>query len=253
MTLKTAPFALALCAGLFNVSATQADTVLGVYAGGGLWKSDYSGNAGTDSIDVTQLGLKKESNEYIYAALEHPVPLIPNIRLQYTKLQTNGQGTISQDFTLDNETFTTSANLATELDLSHTDATLYYEILDNWVTLDLGLTARKYDGEITVVNLDDTNQFERVDIGETLPLLYAHAQFDLPFSGWAIGAYGNFVSYDGSSLSDMTASVMYNFESVVDLGFEVGYRRTSLDLDESTDLESDITVDGVFAGINLHF
>ncbi len=253
MKFKKHVLAMGITSALLAAPLAQADTVLGIYAGAGMWKSDYSGDAGAVSINIDQLGLKEENNEYYYVALEHPVPIIPNIRLYHTALETTGLGTISQDFTLDNQTFTTNTEVATDLDLTHTDATLYYEVLDNWINLDFGLTLRKYDGNITAVDTSGTLASETVDINETLPLLYAKVQFDLPFTGWAVGAYGNFISYDGNSLSDVSASLMYSFESAVDLGFEVGFRRTALELDDTSDLQSDITIDGLFAGVTMHF
>ncbi|TQV67684.1 TIGR04219 family outer membrane beta-barrel protein [Exilibacterium tricleocarpae] len=231
----------------------QADTILGVYAGVGIWQADYGGDTGVDSIDLDELGLDDEDNNFFYVALEHPVPLLPNIKLQNTNVESEASATLTRDFTLDDVTFTATDSVVTDLDLSHTDVVLYYEILDNWVTLDLGMTLRAFDGEASVRS-ENTDRSETVDLDAVLPMAYAKAQFDLPFTGFSVGADANIITYDGNTLSDASAKVAYAYESlVVDVGFELGYRRMALSLDDLDDLEADITLDGPYAAITLHF
>ena len=48
-------------------------------------------------------------------------------------------------------TFDTNRTVNTVSDLTHIDYILYYEIFDNdLVSIDLGLNAKQFDGEITV-------------------------------------------------------------------------------------------------------
>ena len=46
------------------------------------------------------------------------------------------------------------------LDLTHTDATFYYELLDNVVDLDLGLLRRLFDGEASSDRRNPTGDIE---------------------------------------------------------------------------------------------
>src|SRR5690606_38517562 len=201
-----------------------ADTILGIYAGAGQWQADYSGNAGDPSIDVEALGLKDSDNNFYYVALEHPVPLIPNIKLQKTDISSAQRATINQTFVLDETTFTLGSEVISDFDLSHVDATLYYELLDNWVNLDVGLTIRKFDGYVTA-NTEDGLVSESVDLDEAIPMLYAKAQFDLPLTGFSAGVDGNAVNYSGNSLTDYSAKIHYMFDSALDIGLEAGYRQ----------------------------
>lgn len=233
----------------------SADTVLGVYAGAGNWMASYSGDAGADSVDVDELNLEDTDNLFFYVALEHPVPLIPNIRLASTSIQVDGESTLTSEFRLDDETYEADTQVYTDLDMSHIDGTLYYEILDNWVTFDIGLTARAFDGYIYVESREEgSNQSERVELSEVVPLIYAKAQFDLPLTGWHVAGSGNFISYSGDSFSDLEAKVGYMSDGLVlDFGIDVGYRRMNLDVTGTDDLQANLTIAGPYVEASLHF
>lgn len=240
---------LTLAAALALVSPiAAADTILGVYAGAGQWQADYSGNAGDPSINIKTLGLNESDNNFYYIALEHPAPIIPNIKLQKVDISSQQTATIDQTFTIDGTTFTAGTEVESDFDLSHIDMVLYYEILDNWLNLDLGLNVRKFDGYVTAENEFES---ESVDLDETIPMLYAKAQFNLPFSGFSAGVEGSGISYDGNRLTDYTARVHYMFDSVLDLGVEVGYRTMSLKIDE--DVTADVELKGPYAAVLFHF
>jgi outer membrane protein len=240
-----------LSAPFFLTSLAQADTILGIYAGVGTWKADYDGQAGDPSITLKELGLKEQDNNFYYIALEHPIPVIPNIRLQQTDISSKQTADISRTFTIDDTTFTGTDVVTSDFDLSHLDATLYYEILDNWINLDIGLTARMFDGYVSASS-STSNRSERVMVDETLPMLYLKAQFDLPFSGLSAGVEGNYVSYQDSKLTDYTAKISYLFDSAFDIGIEAGYRSMSLTIDED-DITADLDLKGPYAALIVHF
>ncbi len=229
-----------------------ADTILGVYAGAGQWQGEYSGNAGDPSIDVKSLGMDEEDNNYYYIALEHPVPIIPNIKLQKMDITSEQTATIYQSFTIDGTTFIVDpingTEVASDFDLSHMDIVLYYELLDNWVNLDVGLNIRKFDGHVTAVS-EFTS--ESVDLDEAIPMIYAKAQFDLPLTGFSVGLEGNAINYEDNRLTDYSAKLQYMFDSALDIGLEVGYREMSLEVDE--DVTADIQLKGPYAALLFHF
>ncbi|GAB2896424.1 TIGR04219 family outer membrane beta-barrel protein [Microbulbifer echini] len=240
--------AIALCA-LLTSSVASADTILGFDASVGAWLPNYSGNIGKDDFNVDKLSLSEDNITFIQAALEHPIPLVPNLLLAHSKIDTDGSAELQSSVTFDDETFQTGATINSDLDLTHTDATFYYEVLDNWVNLDLGLTARMYDGEFTAISEERS---ETIKLDGYLPMAYAMARFDLPFSGWSVIAQGNGTAYRGDTLTDFTAKVRWKFVPAVDLAIEGGYRIMSLDLDELDDLHSDIEIKGPYIGLNLH-
>ncbi|MGL6160108.1 TIGR04219 family outer membrane beta-barrel protein [Microbulbifer sp.] len=227
----------------------SADTILGFDASAGVWQPSYSGNLGVDDFDVDEFSLAEDNITFIQAALEHPVPLIPNILVAHSSVETDGTAMLESDVTFDDETFTANTEISANMDLSHTDATLYYEILDNWVNLDLGLTARRYDGALEVTG---EGQTENIELAGVLPMAYAMARFDLPFTGWSIIAQGNGTGYKGDTLTDLTAKVRWDFMPAADFAVEAGYRVMSLKLQELDSLQSDLEIKGPYLGLNLH-
>ncbi|GGY73107.1 membrane protein [Cellvibrio zantedeschiae] len=233
----------------FLAPFAHADRVLGLYAGAGSWLSDYDGKAGNPSVTLNDLGVKEDYNNYFYVAIEHPIPFIPNIRLTQTNLKSSQTGTVTQSFTIGDTTYAANESVKSSFDLSHRDATLYYQLLDNWINLDLGVTARQFDG---YVRTESASSNENLKIDLTAPLLYAKAQFDLPFTGLSAGVEGNYTSYQDNSLSDYSAKLTYLFDTVVDVGVEVGYRKMSIKISDN-DLEADMTLKGPYAALIAHF
>lgn len=225
-----------------------ADSVLGVYAGAGQWQADYSGSLGDPSIEINSLGLNDVDNNFYYIALEHPIPIIPNIKLQTIDISSKQSAIVNQTFTIDGTTFTANSEIASDIDLSHTDIVLYYEILDNWVNLDLGVNIRQFDGHIIAVSEDET---ESEDFDDAIPMIYVKAQFNLPLTGFSFGLEGNLIDYDDNRMTDYTAKIQYMLDSALDLGIEVGYR--SMALEANDDVVADVQLKGPYAAVAFHF
>lgn len=235
-------------------SLASADTILGLYAGVNQWYLTLDGEVsdGGSSINLSELGIKDETSTALWLNFEHPIPLIPNLRLMHSAIQTQERTTVNRDIRFGNAQFSADVEVHTDMDLSHTDATLYYEILDNWLSLDVGVTARLFDGYMEV-----KSEFEkgRAQLSGVVPMLYLNGQIDLPFSGWSIGAYGNTISYRGDHITDLAAKVGYDFELVplLDIGVNVGYRVMSLKTEEIDDLFADAKLSGLYAELQIHF
>ena len=235
-----------LAAGLLS-SAAQADTIFGIYAGAGSWSADLEGSIGKPSASLSDLGASDKNNTFFYVALEHPIPLIPNIKLQHNRISSSQSGQ-SNGFSLGKNTFEAGAVRST-IDLSSTDATLYYELLDNWLNLDVGITLRKYDGKLSA---STETKSASISVDTPLPLLYGKFRFDLPFSGLSASAEGNYASYKDSKISDFSAAISYTFDSIVDLGVELGYRQLDINLDDKS-IQTDVTLKGPYASLLFHF
>ncbi len=229
----------------------SADTFWGVYLGGGIWQSQYDGNLGesTLNVDVRELGHDKSRNNFFNLAIEHPVPLLPNLRLARINLDSSETAVISHSFSLNGVVFEVDAEVASTLDLSHTDVTLYYELLDNQVSFDLGLTLRGFNGEASARS-EETE--ESVKLDDWLPLVYARLEFELPLTGFSLGAIGQGISYKDSRLTDYEVYLRYTFDSALDVAVNLGYRSLAVELDES-DIQADVELTGPYVGLLLHF
>ncbi|WP_210395631.1 TIGR04219 family outer membrane beta-barrel protein [Motiliproteus sediminis] len=230
----------------------QADTVLGLTAGAQVWDMDGKGGIGTAGQPQSgDLDFAKDKQNVYYVALEHPIPLIPNIKLKHTDLESRGTGSVN--FTFEGSTFT--GDVTTDVDFSHNDIILYYELLDNVVSLDLGLNVMQMDGFVTVTEDANPANRERVDFDGYLPTLYIAAQAELPLTGLSIGGEFSGLAVGDSSFYDYQVQIQYNVidNMAIDVGIQLGYRETRLELDDVDNLDTDLTFSGPYAGLQVHF
>lgn len=246
--LSTGLFTLVCAASL----PAAADTVFGVYAGAASWQQEVSGNiaSGISDLDVEDdLGLDDDNNNMFYVAIEHPIPTVPNIRVQHADISLGGDNVLSRTIEFNGNAFTVAEQVATDIELTQTDAVLYYELLDNYLTLDLGLAARYVDGYVDVAS---TTSSASAEFSGVIPMLYGQVRADLPLTGMWVGIQAQGVAYDGNQLLDANAQV--GWESGIGLGLEVGYRAFQLELEDFDEVDNaEIDVEGVYFGLNYHF
>lgn len=241
---------------LLVASAAASADFLGIHAGAKRWNYDIDGSVNSlgNNIDLNNdLGFSDEDANIYYLAFEHPIPFLPNVKIQRNDLEASSVGTASQNFSFQSGNFLTGNQVATNYDLGHTDFVLYYEILDNWVNLDLGISAKQFDGfmDIRPAGAVTPAVNTRVNISGTVPTLYGKAQFDLPFTGLSAGGEVQLGLINDDKISDMSAYLAYEGES--GFGLEAGYRIFELEFDNFDELNSDLTIDGFYAAITFHF
>ncbi|MDX1597421.1 MAG: TIGR04219 family outer membrane beta-barrel protein [Marinobacter sp.] len=224
--------------------------VVGLGANVSYWDSDLSGKAASngDVVDVeNDLDLDSDSNANLSAYVEHPVPLLPNVRLNYTSIEQSGRGELGANF--DNIIVLSGVTeVQSDLDLDQLDLTLYYEVLDNWVNVDLGLTVRDLDGELRVQEVNGTAVSES-EIDAVVPMGYLAARFDLPFTGVSVGGEANLISFDGDSVYDYNAYGQYE---IAMLQLRAGYREISIDYEDDDD-KLDVDLGGPFLSAGVRF
>lgn len=237
--------------GILHTNSSDADFV-GINIGAEHWSPSLSGsfnsNNGGTSINLNDdLGISDESQTSLVFTLEHPISVLPNIRYQGFALDSSGSSTLNNDLNFNGETFSSGNRVHSNFNLSHDDIVLYYQLLDNWINLDMGIDLKRFDGEVELRG----NTTTRVDVDETIPLLYLSARFDLPYSGFYIGANFNNLSLGDSSVEDSTLKLGY--ESNYGLGFEGGIKTFSLELDDANNLNTDLKYDGLFLNGYFNF
>ena len=233
----------ALCAGM-----AQADDLkfeVGAYQ----WQADYDGSvqSGSDSVYLNDgLGFDDDTADVIYAVIEHPIPVLPNLKMQYTRIDTTANGQTPAGFEFNDAVFPAGTPVQSDLDLTHADATFYYQLLDNVVNLDLGLTVRYIDGSVDIRSVGES---AHEDLEVVLPLLYAAGRVDLPL-GFYVGADINGLKAGGNGLLDYRVNA--GWVSPILLGVEVGMRRFDIDYDDDDD-KADLSLDGVYGSITFQF
>lgn len=237
----------------------QADA-LGIYLGGQLWDNQASGAFGDGSSQV-DFNLVDEKQNSFFIAFEHPLPIIPNLRIASTSLETSGVTTLTTDFEFEDETFSEDSTVNADFNVSYVDYTLYYELFDNDIlSFDFGLTGRDFDGDVTLAAQITTDsgmvtQSESIAVTDIVPMLYVATNVGLPLTGLNLYAQGNFLSFDDHTLYDYEVGVSYELidNLAVDVNINAGYRAVKLELEDLNDLYTNIEFDGVFIGTTIHF
>ena len=174
---------------------------------------------------VAEVDFDDATNLEFVLALEHPVPMIPNFRLAYA------------DFSFEHQ--------VKQLDQSHLDITFYYQLVDTFVDLDLGLEARLFD-----VTYTDSLEYEDDKIGA---LLYGKAQVPLPFTGCSLGGIVQWGSNGDDTILDTEAFFEYKMNFGLAIG--AGYRlvRQGFELEAANKSLRDIETDfeGAYLGLSL--
>ncbi|MBD3790409.1 MAG: TIGR04219 family outer membrane beta-barrel protein [Campylobacterales bacterium] len=231
---------------LIGINTLYADTIGGEIALGffnhypeGVASYTLSGNVANESVDLEKsFGWENENDMFFKAYLEHPFAFFPNIKIGYTALSHSGDSTV-MDFSW-GDIFSFDGTVQTNGNFKVYDITPYYEILDNYAELDLGLTFRYIDGDIGVNTLfaDESTDFE-----EFIPMLYAKAKVTIPSTGIGLKAEANAIGSDATTFYDYEISARYTF--IGGLGIEGGYKAFHLD---STELADGLMVDTDFKG-----
>ncbi|WP_416307690.1 TIGR04219 family outer membrane beta-barrel protein [Neptunicella sp. SCSIO 80796] len=238
-----------------TTGAVNADTVLGVYAGVQGWNVDANGGFADDS-NLADFSFDKETKSSFYVALEHPVPLVPNLKIRRTNINNNGSATLTSSFTFDGQNFTADSNLITDIDLTNTDYVLYYELFDNDLfSFDFGLNIKDVEGNIFVQNVDNTSQTGSENFDGFIPLLYSKVTAEMPLTGLGFYAEGNYLSIDDHKVYEYQAAITYNMMDnlAIDMTLQLGYRSFMLELDDLDGVYSDLEFKGPFAGVEVHF
>jgi len=244
---KTKKIVLASLASSLILTNTNADFI-GGEVGYSLWMPSLSGYVKKGIKD--ELDSSKKSNSFLWAYLDHPIPLLPNIKIQQTNYTGNSNGKLTGTF--DGVNFG-SNNVKNKLTLDQLDLIAYWRVLDNWVNLDLGINIKKIDGNINIDTVPHNPLISIVnkDFSPTVPMLYTKARFDLPFSGLSAEADLSYISYDGNKISDFKVGLSYNF--IAGLSAILGLRNENITINDVDGVDANIDIKGFYAGASYHF
>ncbi len=237
-------------------STANADFVK-VETGAGAWMQTPSGEITYTDGGATGRDTSLEEDEtqgYVWLLVKHPVPIIPNLKLEYVGVKSNG--VVSGEF----KNFEISAGdtTTTSLEITEYDIIPYYNIFDNtfWLTIDLGIDIKVMDISYSVDALpislpngySETTSF-------ILPLMYVRSRVEIPFTEIGFEADVKYFSYNSNTMYDVRAKVDYTFDSfmIIQPALEVGYRVQKIQTDEAQDAKIDIEFAGVYVGMMLRF
>ncbi len=246
-----------------TLTSTLSADFLRVEAGLGAWAQTNVGFIDVNDADINTDG-RDTSNEkelttnYLWAYVKHPIPIVPNVRFEYSKVESEGHG----EGTFQGVPLDGSKTLPTTLEMTQIEVIPYYNVLDNtfWVTLDLGIAVKMIDYKATGRVQDSFGVFGQEIYNESdsfiAPLPYLRARGQLPFMDIGVEAIVKYGSMDGNTFSDMSIKADYTFDFIplIQPGLEVGYRQMIMDAEsEDGDTVIDLDFSGLFFGLMVRF
>jgi len=227
----------------------------------GAWQTAPSGDIkygnypAFDVVDVA--GFDATTNMYAWVYLKHPIPVVPNVRVEYADPKFDAK--TEKELSYGDHTF--SAGASNALTLTQYDAVLYYNILDNtfWTTIDLGLDVKYIDGNYNISgNAGGSAYTVDQDFDIVMPLGYVRGRVQIPVTNIGVEAIVRGVSYSDNTVVDAEIKLDYtmDFVPVVQPGLEIGYRYQQVTLDAGSigiDANLDTTFSGIYAGVMVRF
>ena len=229
-----------------------------VEVGAGAWMQQpnthmkYKESTGFSGEDKSTAS--EETQGYVWVLVKHPIPLIPNLRVEYTEISSVGQAEGEFKF-FDGPSL--GAGSKSTLEMTQFDIIPYYNILDNtsWITVDLGLDIKIIETEyvaspigVSVADYKDTSS-------DVFPLLYVRSRFEIPVTNIGIEADVKYISDGTSTVSDIRIKVDYtlDFIPIIQPGVELGYRMQKMYIETDEDLLVDYDFAGVYVGVMARF
>lgn len=210
----------------------------------------YLSNDPADDIDINDdLGYQDDQPLNYYLQLEHPLPVLPNARINRIELDESASGQMTRTVNYGGSSFTIGENIDSSARVSQTDIILYYSIFDTVANVDVGLDARYLDSKTSLTGSISGN--ESASVSGWVPMFYAGVGIDLPVSGLSFGADGSFTGYQDNRLYDLNVRASYTTDWHV--GADLGYRRMKLDLEDFDGSYADVEFDGPYAGLFVTF
>ncbi len=234
------------------LSITANADLARVEMGAGMWlQTPNGGGTTTNTGGLLSLNGSYETNKdtfdefYFWMLLKHPVPLIPNLRLEYVSLSDEGETTGKVNGI-------PVSKAPTNIDMKQYDIIAYYNILDNtaWITLDLGFDLKIIDSSVDIYS---TPRYSSTD-SSVIPLFYVRSRAEIPTTNIAFEADVKYITDGDSTVYDVRAKVDYtlDFVPVIQPALELGYRIQKYDIDNS-DTQMSLDYSGIYAGVMIRF
>jgi len=252
-----------LLAGTLYADMIGGEVSLGIYSHTPSGSASYTLPHTTldSSADLeNDFGWDTAQDAIVKAYFELPLPFVPNLKLAYSNFDQSGTGTVSS-FSWGN--IQGDGQIDTALSLKMYDLTAYYELLDNVIDLDAGLTLRYLNGNIDVTPganftfaplppLSVTLPSESTEIDVWIPMLYGKARFTVPSTDVSLQFEANGITYQETTFYDYELSARYTFS--MGLGLEAGYKSIHIDSEDLADgLNADVDSSGPYAAVVWDF
>lgn len=185
-------------------------------------------------------------------AVEHPLPLVPNIMLRRQTASWSGQTQLVGNLQLDQQQFARQSSISNALDFKSTDISFYYEVLDNsLLALDLGATALVYDADLAVRAPASKGR----SASGVLPLLYGNLTVYVWGTDTALFLQGNYTDYRQQLWSQTKVGIAYELLDLtaLTLAVKMGWQQQSVTLTDKDQIDLDVQFKGPFLALEADF
>jgi len=263
---------LALCiAGFFTFASAD---FLSVSAGVGGWSEDIDGyvklgntknyfdkkSAQTDGNPNTgDFGLKTKTRPYFWIKLIHPLPVIPNVKFQYTRYDSTGHSNYIAGnvkvFDIRINTALTDATTTQTIDSY--DVTLFYEFKPVFADIEVGAGADYWKGHTKIYGTDTTTHISKTWVDNSwttvLPYVYGHIE-TMSLFGFSILGNVKWAKAGDNHHYDYVGAIKYTFDAPgpVNPFIKVGYRYKDAQGKDGDNI-TNIKYKGAFAEIGAKF
>ncbi len=222
----------------------------------------YEAESDNDRIDVkNDANLGDKTKPWAKLKLEHPIPLIPNIKLAYMPMKFDGSGNVTRTVKWGDERYNLNAGFNLSVKLDRVDTTLYYNFpfiktaTAGKLDVEFGLNVRTimFDGKLSGTTTGGASVTESASI--TLPIPMGHLAAEIrPISLLSLVGELNYIGYKNNAYYDYVAGLRLNSRVRTPLKpfVEVGYRYEKLKIDEEG-VKTDLKVKGLYGLVGVRF
>ena len=265
---------LVLAGLVFGATFSRAD-FLSVSAGAGYEQQQISGyvkngntinyfndaSAENDGNSNTgNLGLDDANNPYVWVKFIHPIPVLPNVKLQYTKYDTTGHSNyiagnveIFGDVTIP----TAITNASTSQTINSYDLTFFYEFKPVVADIEVGFGADYWQGHTKIYGRSQATGTYATwldsDWSVVLPYLYGHVE-SAQIGGISLVANVKYAKVSTAHHYDYTGAIKYTIDipGPVNPFIKAGYRYKEV-YGKDGDNETLLRYKGAFLEIGAKF
>ncbi|MFL0808859.1 MAG: TIGR04219 family outer membrane beta-barrel protein [Agarilytica sp.] len=262
-----------------SVIPTQlhAKELLGLHLGVDYWDASIKGHVRSDPFEpsegeptvtgtlfsAAEFDIAEETLNTYTITLNHDFPGLPKLIYRNAPIKSEGTSVLTlRDVNFAGNTFVTSTNMQSKYELSFQDVSLYYNVKEGWLDLDLGLTQRNIKGavELRTDDVADTGEtgeettttdtgptVSRAKIEKSPILLYAKVHIDIPKTPVSVSSTWQYGESSDDNFNDTEYALAYATESRnYTFRIEGGYKRSHFFSDDLGELGSTLKVRGPF-------
>lgn len=240
---------------LASSSIATAAPFLDVYAGVDAAYVTPTGEAGSGGYSASldgELGYGRSYQPRMFVGVEHPLPLLPNVRLSRSRFSESAVHSLVAGVHAGGSR--PAMMMDSRLQITATDLTLYYTPLEWPLKLDVGLNLRHLDVdfmlEVTPEGAPAPLQTIHKSASQVFPALYVGTHAGLPFFDSYVSAQVLYSRYQDRRLEQ--ARVALGWRPMPLLRLELGYRHERQEF-SSNAINVDMTTSGPFVSLGLRF